>query len=130
MPRSPLNETLEQRLIRFSSKSDNGCIEWLGSTYKRGGHGRLRYDYVEMLAHRAAYTVWVGDIPTGMCVCHKCDNPLCINPNHLWIGTASENILDRHKKGRTRCNPNSGDNGRNANRDSFGKFVSNRMCGV
>lgn len=51
-------------------------------------------------AHQMAYRVWVGDIPEGYFVCHKCDNPSCCNPDHLFVGTANDNVQDMMKKGR------------------------------
>ncbi len=51
-------------------------------------------------AHRAAWMMWKGDIPEGICVLHKCDNPKCINPEHLFLGTRIDNNIDKFKKGR------------------------------
>ena len=56
-----------------------------------------------MSAHRLAYKLAYGEIPTNKVICHHCDNPSCINPEHLWAGTQSENIVDAYKKGRKRA---------------------------
>ena len=53
-----------------------------------------------MLAHRVAYRLYVGPIPTGMCVLHRCDNPSCVNPDHLSVGTRTTNLEDMTTKGR------------------------------
>jgi hypothetical protein len=77
-------------------KSDiNGC--WIWKTRKNpGGYGTIGVK----LAHRVAWELTNGKIPQGMDVCHHCDNPPCVNPAHLFIGTASDNLLDCVAKGR------------------------------
>jgi hypothetical protein len=51
-------------------------------------------------AHRIAFELFVGRIPKGMCVCHRCDHPWCVRPDHLFLGTPADNMLDRNQKGR------------------------------
>jgi hypothetical protein len=71
------------------------CWEWEGSRLPRG-YGRLNGKYV----HRMVYEHVYGPIPPGMYVCHSCDNPPCINPKHLWLGTVQDNTADATAKGR------------------------------
>lgn len=76
-----------------------GCWEFLG--YKdKNGYGQITYKSKSYLAHRLAYMICVGEITKGYYVLHKCDNPPCINPEHLFLGTQTDNIKDRHLKGR------------------------------
>lgn len=74
---------------------ESGCWIWLGGL-AHGGHGRNGSGYL----HRLAYQSVHGDIPEGLCVCHRCDIPSCINPDHLWLGTREENTADRDRKNR------------------------------
>lgn len=82
----------------------SGCLEWQGTKYN--GYGRItigsRKDGTRrtISAHRLSYILSYGYIPKGMEVCHKCDNPSCINPEHLFLGTRQDNINDREHKGR------------------------------
>lgn len=78
----------------------SGCWIWRGNVRVRGGYGRLGYCGRPQLAHRVAYQIFVGPIPEGMDVCHRCDNPPCVRPDHLFVGTALDNIKDSIKKGR------------------------------
>ena len=86
--------------IRFWEKIDkNGkCWEWLG--WKVKGYGRIKVNNIKTLAHRVSWNLHYGDIPKGLYVLHKCDNPPCVNPKHLWLGTQLDNMRDRDKKGR------------------------------
>lgn len=80
-----------------TTRMPNGCWEWHGARNDRG-YGTVTKN---VRAHRYAYELLGGPIPEGMCVCHTCDNPPCINPAHLFLGTIGENNRDRHAKGRT-----------------------------
>jgi len=77
------------------------CIEW-GGYRDRKGYGQKTVNYKVCYTHRLAYTQAYGDIPNGMCVLHACDNPPCMNPEHLFIGTRGDNARDMAKKGRWR----------------------------
>lgn len=79
---------------------NSGCWLWLGSTMKVGGYGTGMLKKKAFLAHRLSYQIFKGAIPPNIYVCHKCDTPSCINPDHLFLGTAKENMADMRRKGR------------------------------
>ena len=77
----------------------NDCIEWQAYRQK-GGYGVQRFKGKTMLAHRVAWIKANGEIPEGLCVLHRCDNPPCCNPAHLFLGTLTDNVMDCKSKGR------------------------------
>ena len=92
-----------ERLTAKIRTTDNGCWQWTGST-SRLGYGNFWVEGKCEKAHRAAYMHWVGPIPDGMIVRHKCDNRGCVNPEHLLIGTQQDNMNDMKARGRSRKN--------------------------
>ena len=92
-------------LERFQAKvfidPVSGCWLWTGATESRFGYGKFRLGGASINAHRASWELFRGPIPAGMFILHKCDVPACVNPDHLFLGTQSENNKDRAAKGRT-----------------------------
>lgn len=88
---------------RFWSKikKGEGCWEWAGAKHVFG-YGMFRFRGKAQTAHRVAWILSGGDISNGMCVLHRCDNPACCNPEHLFVGTNADNMRDKIEKGRGR----------------------------
>lgn len=80
-------------------KMADGCWEWLASKNPKG-YGKCRLGDKNYLAHRLSFSFFNGPIPEGDFVLHRCDNPSCVNPAHLFLGTAKDNSNDRDAKGR------------------------------
>jgi len=98
---------------RFWEKVEVGsldiCWPWKASRNK-WGYGRIGYKGKLVTAPRLSYQLVFGDVPEGLCVCHSCDNPACVNPSHLYLGTFRDNNLDKMSKGRWRGNHTRGEN--------------------
>jgi hypothetical protein len=97
-----MNEMSQIDRDRFWSKaspSPSGCLEWYRAKTNHG-YGAFQYKGQALKAHRVAYELHYGIDPAGKFVCHKCDNPCCIKPEHLFLGTALDNNNDMRAKGR------------------------------
>jgi hypothetical protein len=98
--------TLEERFWMKVSRAPNGCWLWQGATVY--GYGQLFNAGKPIRAHRYSYELAKGPIPAGLFVCHTCDTPGCVNPEHLFVGTPLENVQDMITKGRKVTGPSSG----------------------
>lgn len=86
------------RFVAKTRRSNNGCVEWTGGKDERG-YGMFWDGHRTIRAHQASFSLFVGD-RNGLCVLHRCDNPACVSPTHLWLGTNHDNVLDMHAKRR------------------------------
>lgn len=89
----------KQRLKQKTVVLENECWQ-MTSSLNRLGYASFWYNGSPRPAHRISYELFIGTIPQGMHVLHKCDNPSCVNPEHLFIGTHSDNMIDKKAKGR------------------------------
>jgi len=92
------------------------CWHWTGAQLPKG-HSQMRAGGRKYYVHCISWCLANGEIPGSLCVCHNCpggDNPSCVNPSHLWLGTVGDNNRDKVAKGRSRNNPARGEASRNA----------------
>ena len=92
---TPLLDRFYSRIVEGA----NGCQLWTGGKIP-DGYGMLRVNGISTLTHRLAWELAFGPIPADMNVLHKCDNPPCVNPDHLFLGTQADNMRDCKEKGR------------------------------
>lgn len=94
-----MDKKLLDKLMSRISKAQSGCWEWTWGL-SNAGYGRLGYKGKNTQASRVMWIAVHGSIPNGLWVLHRCDNPKCINPDHLFLGTRKDNIDDMVRKGR------------------------------
>lgn len=104
--------SVAERLAVYTKRSPR-CWEWIGAKNAQG-YGVLRVGESARLAHRIAYVAAYGPIAQWMCVLHRCDNPSCVRPDHLFVGTLADNNADMDAKGRRRSGPRRGSANHNA----------------
>lgn len=102
-----LSDGVIKSFLSKIQKTDGGCWLWVGHKNK-DGYGRMGTNQWTALAHRLSFAFHKQIEPGSSCVCHSCDNPSCVNPDHLWLGSIRDNNLDMDAKGRRRSRPRCG----------------------
>lgn len=113
--------TAERFHEKYCPEPNTGCWLW-DRAATPGGYGHFSLEGRPESAHRASWRIYRGPIPTGLFVCHRCDTPSCVNPDHLFLGTGSDNIRDRHSKGRSA--------GPRGSRHGLSKLTDETVCEI
>lgn len=95
-------KSVEERIKNKIKITENGCWEWQGYVLK-SGYAQMSVNNKSTLIHRATYELYKGKIPDGLLACHTCDNKICCNPNHIFLGTYKDNMQDAQKKGKMKA---------------------------
>lgn len=103
--------TTKKAFFSRIKKRADGCWIWTGALGGGGRYGSIGYQGKAQLAHRVAWKLFKGHVSDDLCVCHSCDVGHCVNPNHLFLGTQSDNVADMESKKRAR-HPSCADHGR------------------
>lgn len=116
------SKTLKERFdSKWVPEPNSGCWLWLG-TASLMNYGRIKQLGRLREAHRVSWELHKGHIPKGMCVCHRCDTPLCVNPNHLFTGYSVDNVRDMDNKDRRITTP--------GERNGMSKLTSNQVISI
>lgn len=95
-----------RQIENFEAKAfpepNSGCWLWMGAANQQEGRAFVSINHKSTNAARVSYQIYKGEIPDGGFVLHSCDNALCVNPDHLRVGTQSDNVSDMHRRGRRR----------------------------
>ena len=96
----PVKRIIPKKLAsKIGELTAEGCLPWLAAKGS-AGYGNIQFNGRTQRAHRVVYEIVVGPIPEGLCVLHRCDNPVCVNPEHLFTGSHQDNMDDSMRKGR------------------------------
>lgn len=98
--RDILGRKISDSKEKFILKTESGCWEWLGQKWP-GGYGYVRVKGKTIPAHRYIYSWYKEEIDPTLIACHTCDNPGCVNPDHIFLGTQADNMRDMVSKGRS-----------------------------
>lgn len=102
-----MSAVILDRILRSIRVSETGCWVWLGKKDSHG-YGQTKVDGKYKMVHRLMFEAKIETIPEGLCILHRCDNPPCCNPAHLFVGTYADNMADCKSKGRIACGKRNG----------------------